>query len=147
ITATLIALTLLLSGCVSTPENKAQSGAGLGALTGALAGSLLGNDKNKEQNALIGAAVGGLVGYLVGNEMDKMDQAQLANTLENTPSQQTRAWTNPDTGNQFYVTPGSAEMIDGKPCRTTRIEMISNERTREETKRACREADGEWQFL
>ena len=109
---------LMLSGCAT----KAQTGAGVGALGGAVAGSLIGDSKHEERNALIGGLIGGAIGYAIGNEMDKQDKAKINNALETSPSYQKTAWVNPDTGNQYAVTPRPASEVDGRPCREAEIE-------------------------
>ncbi len=101
-----LALCVVLSGC----QTKAQTGAGVGALSGALVGSLA-SGKHRGRNAAIGAVVGGLIGYAVGNEMDKYDRAQVNNTFETYPSGQTASWVNPDSGNQYAVTPQPASSV------------------------------------
>ncbi|MBF0583557.1 MAG: glycine zipper 2TM domain-containing protein [Magnetococcales bacterium] len=135
---------LLLSGCV---ENKAQGGAGVGALGGGLLGSLVGPAKNRGQNALIGAAIGGIAGYAVGNEMDKNDQMQVNRAYERTPDNQPVAWTNPNTGHQYTVTPRSTtQKANGQHCRQAEIESVIDGRRETVVKMACRRADGVWEF-
>jgi hypothetical protein len=59
--ATLLVLTMALSGCGSTTGERAGSGALMGAAGGALVGSL---SANAGKGALIGAGVGAVGGYL-----------------------------------------------------------------------------------
>ena len=134
--------TLPLAGCAT----KAQTGAGVGALGGALVGSLAGRSKHRERNAAIGALIGGLIGYAVGNEMDKYDRARLNNTFERTPSYQTTTWVNPDTGNQYAVTPRPASRVNGRPCREAEIRGIINGRPETIMTTACRQSDGRWEM-
>ncbi|MBF0161323.1 MAG: hypothetical protein HQL88_03455 [Magnetococcales bacterium] len=135
---------LLLSGCM---ETRAQSGAGIGALGGGLLGSLAGPAKNRGQNALIGAAVGGLVGYAVGNEMDKSDQLHVSRAYERTPDNQPVAWVNPNSGNQYTVTPRSTTRnAAGQPCRQAEIDSVIDGRHETVVKMACRRPDGAWEF-
>lgn len=135
---------LVLSGCVG---NKAQGGAGLGALGGGLIGSLAGPSKNRGQNALIGAAIGSVAGYAIGNEMDKNDQLQVNQAYERTPDHKPVTWSNPNTGNQYIVTPRSTtHNANGQPCRQAEIESIIDGRRETVVKMACRRPDGVWEF-
>jgi surface antigen len=140
--AGLLSAALALSGCA----NNAQSGAGIGALGGGLAGSLIGNSKNKEQNALIGAAVGGVLGYAIGNEMDKADQARLMSIYETSPSNQAHSWVNPDSNNEYVVTPRPARQVSGRVCREAEIESVIDGRRETVMKQACRRSDGRWEM-
>ena len=139
----LVICTLVLLGC----STKAQTGAGVGALGGGLAGSLIGSSKHRERNALIGALIGGVIGYAVGNEMDKYDRMRLNDTLETGRSYQTTSWINPDTGNQYEVTPRPATSnASGQPCREAEIRGIVNGRPETMVTTACRRSDGRWQM-
>ncbi|WP_227657448.1 glycine zipper domain-containing protein [Candidatus Magnetaquicoccus inordinatus] len=136
--------TLFCQGCV---ENRAQAGAGVGALGGGLLGSLAGPAKNRGQNALIGAAVGGLAGYAVGNEMDKQDRQRINHAYERLPDNQPTAWTNPNNGHHYSVTPRSTtQNAAGQPCRQAEIESIIDGRRETVVKMACRRPDGTWEF-
>lgn len=66
---TLIAASLVLSGCASKPG----TGAAIGAAAGAIIGKTSGN--NKDKRAFIGAAIGALAGAAVGQYMDKQENA------------------------------------------------------------------------
>lgn len=73
LTATLACL--LLSACVTTPDDpnaKTKKGAAIGAAAGAAAGYLIGRDS---KGALIGAAVGTLAGAGIGRYQDKQEAA------------------------------------------------------------------------
>jgi|SaaInl4_150m_RNA_FD_contig_21_1848412_length_883_multi_3_in_0_out_0_1 surface antigen len=139
----LFASLLLLNGCF---ENKAQSGAGLGALGGGLIGSLAGSSKNKEQSALLGALIGGLLGYTVGNEMDKDDRIKINEALETNKSHQRTEWVNPDTGNEYAVTPSPVQQVDGQDCREAEIESVIDGKSEKVVRLACRRQDGKWEI-
>lgn len=139
-----IILALLLFGCGS----KAQQGGILGGLTGALVGSQLGpeDDEHRRENALIGAGIGALFGYAVGNELDKYDRSQIGQTLEYTPSNQTRTWVNPDTQNRFQATPYPASQQGGSICRDVLIDAVIDGRSEKVRAQACRQPSGQWEL-
>ena len=65
----LITLSLALTGCASTNQEK---GAAIGAITGAVLGKSTSNHKNKR--AVWGAAIGAIAGAAIGGYMDKQEQ-------------------------------------------------------------------------
>ncbi|WP_310599107.1 glycine zipper domain-containing protein [Desulfobulbus sp.] len=139
----LIALLFLL--VLPSCATKGQSGAVGGAAAGALIGQAIGHNTGA---TLIGAAVGSMLGYIVGNEMDKYDREQLNHTYERGMSNQRSAWVNPDTGNQYSVTPQPAYQAPGtnQVCRRAEIEAVIDGRPQRTYSTACRDQYGSWQL-
>ncbi len=139
----IIALLFLLL-CTSC-ATKGQTGAAGGAAAGALIGQAIGRNTG---GTLIGAAVGGLLGYIVGNEMDKMDRDQLNYAYESGPSGRATSWVNPDTGNQYAVTPQPAYQnpSTSQYCRKAQIEAVIDGKKQTTYSTACRDAYGTWQL-
>lgn len=140
----ILSLTILLSACAGGP-NKAGIGAASGAAGGALLGQAIGHNT---EATLIGAAVGSMLGYMVGNEMDKYDREQLNHVYERGISGQTDAWRNPDTGNQYQVTPRPAYLnpTTHQPCRQAEIQAIIDGKRQTTYTTACRDNYGRWQL-
>ena len=142
----LAAALLFLASCANMPVQegrKGQVGAATGAAAGAVIGQAIGNDT---ESTLIGTAVGGLLGYIVGNEMDKSDQRQLNNTYERGVSGQPSAWVNPDSGNQYTVTPQPAYYPpqSNSVCREAEIVAVIDGTTQKTYSTACRDQNGRW---
>jgi len=137
--------TLLLSACAGTTVTKGEVGAASGAVGGALLGQAIGHNT---EATLIGATVGTLIGYMVGNEMDKYDRQQLNHVYERGVSGRSSSWQNPDSGNQYSVTPQPAYSSNStnQPCRDAEIETIIDGKTQTTRTTACRGADGNWQL-
>ncbi len=142
-----LALLLLLSGCAADVHdtNRAQRGATMGGASGALIGQAIGHNT---EATLIGAAVGTMLGYIVGNEMDKYDKRQLNHVYERGISNRPSAWVNPDTGNQYHVTPQPAyqQPQTHNVCRKAEIEAVIDGRVQTTYTTACRDAQGRWQL-
>jgi surface antigen len=139
----LIAMGLIISGC----STRAESGAGIGALTGAAIGSQFGPAKNRAESAIIGAFLGAIAGSIIGGEMDRQDQEQLSQVYESGRSHATTSWVNPDTGNQYRVTPKPAYTSKrGRPCREARVDATINGRPETIVTTACRAEDGMWEL-
>ena len=132
---------LLLASCA----NRAQTGAAGGAAAGALIGQAIGHNTC---GTLIGAAVGTMLGYIVGSEMDKYDRQQLDHMYERGVSNQRSSWVNPDTGNQYTVTPQPAyqEPSSRRVCRRAEIEAIIDGRPERTYSTACRNEYGQWEL-
>lgn len=133
---------LALTSCANM--DKAQTGAVGGAAGGALIGQAIGHNT---EATLIGAAVGTMLGYIVGNEMDKYDRQELNHAYERGVSNQTQSWVNPDSGNQYSVTPqpaytGRSQQV----CRKAEIEAIIDGKPEKSYTTACRDANGHWQL-
>ncbi len=132
---------LLLASCA----NRAQTGAAGGAAAGALIGQAIGHNTG---GTLIGAAVGTMLGYIVGSEMDKYDRQQLDHMYERGVSNQRSTWVNPDTGNQYTVTPQPAyqEPSSRRVCRRAEIEAVIDGRPERTYSTACRNEYGQWEL-
>ena len=142
-TLTTLVLLVLLSACANL--DKAQTGALGGAAGGALIGQMIGHNT---EATLIGAAVGTMLGYIVGNEMDKYDKEQLNHVYDRGVSHQQSSWVNPDTGNQYGVTPQPAFQDKGtnQICRKAEITAIIDGEQHKTYSTACRDSNGQWQL-
>ena len=134
----LVAFTLSSCGGQLT---KGQAGAGIGAAGGAVIGQAIGHST---EATLIGLAVGTMLGYIVGNEMDKFDRQQLNQVYESAPSGQASSWRNPDSGNQYVVTPQPAVQSAKGPCRRAEIQAIIDGQPQTTYSTACRDDNGQW---
>lgn len=133
----LLVTPLLTTSCAT----KGQTGALGGAAGGAILGQAIGRST---EGTLIGAAIGGLLGYIVGNEMDKYDRDQLSQVYEASPSNQPSNWVNPDSGNQYTVTPRQAyQDTRGRNCREAEILATIDGKAEKTMATACRE-NGQW---
>lgn len=141
----LLASSLFFAGCA---QNTGMSRGSVGGLGGAAGGALLGQAIGGNTEAtLLGAAIGGVLGYVVGNEMDKADQSRLTQTYETAPSGQPVAWVNPDSGNQYKVTPQPAySTASQSTCRDAKVEAIIDGRREIVNTTACRNSAGQWQM-
>ena len=138
----LVCSTLLLMSCANSGMSRGTQGALGGAAAGALVGQAIGHNTG---GTLIGAAVGTMLGYIVGNEMDKYDRQELNHVYERGTSNTPTAWTNPDSGNQYQVTPQPAyNAPSGQPCRKAEIMAVIDGRQERTYSTACRDNNGDW---
>jgi len=85
---------------------------------------------------------------MVGNERDKLDRDRLNNVYERGPSNQRSAWSNPDTGNRYAVTPQPAYQnpTTNQTCRRAEIEAVVDGKTQKTYNIACRNQSGQWEL-
>ncbi len=143
-TATLgLAMAALLAGC--TQATNKNTGTVVGGALGGLACSAFGKGDGRVAAAVAGALVGAFVGSSVGESMDELDRLKAARALESAPTGSPVAWTNPDSGSRYEVTPTRTYYEDARtPCRdyTTQAWIDGKRETLKGT--ACRQADGSW---
>lgn len=145
---TLIVLCILTSSCM----NKQGGGALIGAGVGGLIGSRFGSGTSQLLATGVGAIAGGLIGGTIGASLDandkRMAQQASTNALEHTPSGQSVAWNNPDTGHSGYVTAKPAfKKNDGRYCREYTQTVTVGNKTQEAYGTACRQPDGTWEIV
>jgi surface antigen len=134
----------LLSNVFSNSQNNIL-GSALGAAAGGLLGSQFGKKGGKAAMTITGILAGALVGGYLGRSMDPVDQGCVSRTLENTPTDQTVAWRNPDTNASYQVTPTRTFQSDeGAPCREYVTSAVIDGKPTEAYGTACRAPDGSW---
>lgn len=123
-----------------------------GTAVGAIAGGLIGNQIGSGRGRVLATVGGALLGAIVGNGVYQgiraSDEERVARVLESTPSGQTVAWKNPDTGNSFRVTPSPAfKDADQRDCREYKTWAFIDGYEKELSGVACRDSHGRWQLM
>lgn len=141
---------IILAGC-SAMGPKEAGGTLAGAGAGGLIGSQFGGGAGKGALAGLGVVLGGLAGSEVGKSLDRADQLAMAqvtqHALESSPSNQSSAWRNPDTGNYGSVTPLRSYDSAQGPCREFQQSVVVGGRSEQAYGTACRQADGSWRVV
>lgn len=135
-----------LSSC-SNVSNQ-EIGAGTGAVLGGVAGSFVGQGTGKTAATIAGAVIGGVLGGSIGKSMDQVDQLKMNQALENSRTNQTTSWSNPDRNSAYSVTPTRTFTgPSGEPCRdfTTKANINGKSETLYGT--ACRDNSGKWRII
>ena len=136
-----LATLLLLTGCNPT---KQDIGTVVGAGSGAFIGSQIGGGTGKLAAVAIGTLLGGYIGGSIGQDMDELDQYKTQIALETNPTGSTMAWNNPDSGNDYSVTPTKTYESASGPCRDYTTEAVIDGRAEIIHGTACRGDDGSW---
>ena len=142
---------LVLSGCATIGENEG-SGTLIGAGTGALLGSTIGDGDGQLLAVAIGTLAGAIVGAQVGKTMDDLDRVAMErnaqHSLENTRTNTSTPWRNPDSGNYGHITPIETYQTGrGEYCREYLQEIVIGGERRRAYGTACRQPDGSWEII
>lgn len=140
---------LLLAGCAnqdSGPDlDESDAGQILGGVAGAAAGSQIGSGSGRTIATVAGALIGSMVGERIGARMEQNDMQRTGSVLEENRTGETTAWVNPDTGNEFRVTPTETWERGGRPCRAFEFHVETDRGEDRQRRTACRTADGVWE--
>ena len=100
--------------------------------------------RHRDSFTLIGFMFGGYPAY----GMMPYDYGYAANVFELTPTRQTVAWQNPDSGVGYQLTPVRTYQVNnGQYCREYQATAIVGGRAQETYGTACRTDDGSWRIM
>lgn len=136
----------LLAGCAGDSP-KQDVGTLVGAGTGAFIGSQIGDGTGQLAAVAVGTLAGALIGGHIGRQMDELDRIKTQQALETRPTGSTAAWSNPDTGADYSVTPTRTYESASGPCRDYTTEAVIDGRAEVVHGTACRQPDGTWQAM
>jgi len=141
--AAALGVTLVLSGCATDRFNE-QAGMVVGGALGGLLGSQVGGGSGRTAAVIVGTLAGAVIGGTVGRSMDDTDRMKTALSLENVRTGVNSSWQNPDTGNEYTVTPTETYNTASGPCREYTIDAVVDGRNQKVYGNACRQSDGSW---
>ena len=146
LTAFLLTMTVLLSGCASTSrQSQEQSGMVIGGIIGGVLGSHVGKGHGRTIATIIGSVIGASIGGNVGRSMDETDRLKTAQAFETVRTGVSSSWVNPDTENSYTVVPTRTyEQTTGSPCREFTMDAVIGGETEKIYGTACRQTDGSW---
>jgi len=134
-----------LSACESSPTNE-ETGQIIGAVVGGVLGSNVGGGRGQTAAIIAGTILGGYFGGKIGKTMDENDRYRANDAFESNPTNQPSTWRNPDSGNEYTVTPTRTYENDNGPCRDYTTEVVIDGRRETATGTACRE-NGQWRIV
>lgn len=99
VSAAILALAALLSGCQTTGTNEQ-----LGAIIGGAAGGIIGNQasgKNKALWTAVGVGAGAFIGSRIGRHLDEQDKQRMAEAAQRAAATgEAHSWSNPENNTQ-----------------------------------------------
>lgn len=144
--AAAVAGSLALSGCAYQGPQE-QTGMVIGGALGGLLGSQVGRGHGKVAAVIVGTLAGAAIGGAIGRSMDETDRLKTAATLENVRTGVPSTWQNPDTGNEYTVTPTRTYTASTGPCREYTVDAIIGGKREKVYGTACRQPDGSWKIM
>ena len=138
---------VLATGCTTTPTatQKEQAGMVLGGVLGGALGSQVGGGEGRTAAIILGTIAGAAIGGSVGKSMADTDRLKTAEALESTKTGTRAAWKNPDSGNEYVVTPQRTYTTASGPCRDYTVSAVVSGKKEKINGTACRQSDGGWQ--
>lgn len=135
------------AGCATNNYGRNEQagmiiGGALGGLLGAQAPGRHGDWRTAA--IIVGSLAGAAIGGSIGRSMDDLDRMKTAQTLEAVRTGVPSTWRNPDTGNQYSVTPTRTYEQGTGPCREYTINAIIGGKQEVVYGTACRQPDGSW---
>ena len=137
----LAALTVTSCGTYGPHEG---AGSVIGGVLGGVLGAQVGKGHGRTVAIIAGALAGAAIGGTVGKHMDESDRAKVAQTLEGVRTGVPVAWSNPDSGVQYSVTPTRTSETPAGPCREFTTEALIGGKRETVYGTACRQPDGSW---
>jgi len=123
---------------------KEKKGRIIGGVIG-LAVGLAGGKDNRAAGAAIGGLIGTLLGSAIGRSMDKRDISNRKKALETSKDKQSIAWTNPNSGNRYRITPTKTyRNAKNTNCREYETVAFIHGREKVFNGKACRDSTGKW---
>ncbi len=143
IRCTVLCCALGVTAC-ATPPTQEQTGTVVGGVLGGVLGSQVGGGDGRTAATIAGSLAGAFIGGAIGRSMDETDRLKVARTLETERTGSSAHWRNPDSGNQYTVTPTRTYETAGTPCREYVVDGTVGGRKEKIYGTACRQADGTW---
>lgn len=134
---------LALAGCTAPPTQE-QSGMVIGGILGGAIGNQIGRGSGRTVATILGTIVGASIGGNVGRSMDETDRIKTAHALESVRTSVPTTWVNPDTRNQYTVTPTRTYASTAGPCREYTVKALIGGKPETVYGTACRQPDGSW---
>ncbi|MBT4885222.1 MAG: glycine zipper 2TM domain-containing protein [Legionellales bacterium] len=137
---------LLLVSCAEDISNR-----DLGTMTGGVIGGVLGAQFGKGDGqvaaAAAGAILGGVIGGNVGESMDELNRMKMAKVLENTKTNHSHSWVDPDSKAKYTVKPTKTIHKDNTVCRNYTMSVVVDGNLETAQGLACRNANGNWDIV
>lgn len=143
----LLAGTVALGGCATYQGPQEQAGMVIGGVLGGVLGSQVGAGSGRTAAIIAGTLAGAAIGGAIGQNMDQMDRFKTTQTLETVRTGVPSVWVNPDTGNQYSVTPTRTFESTTGSCREYTIDTIIGGKREKVYGTACRQPDGSWRVV
>jgi surface antigen len=125
--------------------HRKEIGTVLGAVVGGAIGSQVGDGSGRTVAIILGSVIGAAIGREIGRDLDEGDRACVGHALELGQAGQRVRWVNETTGVTYVIAPQAASR-QGDPCRSYKLTMTREGKSKTTDGKACRVKDGTWQM-
>ena len=132
----------LLGGCANW--SSGDTGTVIGGIAGGAAGSQIGSGSGTTIATVVGTLAGAALGRRIGDNFGQRDRQQFGSALETNQTGSTSSWTNPDTNDNYSVTPTNTYNNGSQPCREFTMNANVEGKPEKVNGTACRQSDGSW---
>ena len=147
-----LASTLIISGCATGP-NGGGVGGGINndqarVIAGTVLGGVIGHQMGKGSGKTAATIIGALLGGYIGSVMSTQSRQRTNYALDKAPNNESTTWTEPQTNNQYTVTPTDTynARVNGQQsvCRDYTMDAYIDGRMQQVKGRACKDSSGQW---
>ncbi|TDR54378.1 surface antigen [Halomonas ventosae] len=140
--AFILLLSLLLGACQTVDSSRCEGiSTGLGAVIGGVLGSQVGSGSGRTAATIVGAGLGAWIGREIGIRLTCEDRREMSTVLDETPTGESRSWSNPETGNVYTMTPQAPYNQGDQQCRDFEMQVMVDGEPRSTEGTACRRPD------
>ncbi len=140
----LAAVIISIAGCSNAGGPNEDAGMIIGGILGGVAGKQVGKGDGRTVAIIAGTLIGSHIGGSIGKSMDDTDRLKMARSLETGRTDVATTWRNPDTNNNYTVTPTRTYNANTGPCREYIVDAIIGGKKEKIYGKACRQSDGSW---
>jgi len=134
--------------CDPAGITNSDIGTVIGGVIGGILGSKIGKGNGKTLATITGVIIGASIGNHVGASMDEADRYCAGQALVHAKDNQSVAWTNPDTQQEYTVTPKrSYTQNNGRYCRDYTSNVTVNGRQDQVSGTACKDDNDNWKII
>ena len=141
-----LVLVMVLSSCSENTSNQ-EIGALAGTVVGGIVGAQVGDGDGQIIAAYTGAVVGSIIGSNIGATMDEVNRMKMAEVLENTKTDHSRSWVDPDTNARYTVKPTKTIKQNTRICRNFTMSIVIDGELKTAHGVACRDVNGNWKVV
>ena len=141
-------LTIGLSGCSSSGGITGLDDEKTRTIAGTVIGGVVGHQFGKGRGRKLATVAGAVLGGYLAGAMSPYSRQRTNYALERAPNNSASTWTDPESNNQYTVTPTSTYNANiggqNRKCRTYTMDAYIDGRMQQVKGKACRNANGQW---
>lgn len=144
----LVSLVIPLSLTACGPDaNNQDVGVIAGSIVGGIIGSQVGDGEGRVAATAVGAVAGSIIGGNIGASMDELNRMKMSEALEDTKTNHSRSWVDPDNNAKYTVKPTKTVYEKDTVCRNFTMSVVIDGKLETASGVACRGENGGWDIV